>query len=94
MRLDKRVKDLFRYVGLRSQSLADPTLSYGALSGRRAALSTTPRLGLHTADSLSPAGKCPGKVRGTRPAEAVRRGVSALLNRGLARGPAEKGWIL
>jgi hypothetical protein len=29
MRLDKRVKDLFRYVGLRSQSLADPTLSYG-----------------------------------------------------------------
>jgi hypothetical protein len=30
--------DLFwlAYVGLRSQSLADPTLSYGALSGRRA----------------------------------------------------------
>ena len=24
------------YVGLRSQSLADPTLSYGALTGRRA----------------------------------------------------------
>jgi hypothetical protein len=29
MRLEKRVKNLFRYVGLRSQSLADPTLSYG-----------------------------------------------------------------
>ena len=36
MRLDNRVLNLFRYVGLRSQSLADPTLSYGALSGRRA----------------------------------------------------------
>ena len=36
MRLDNRVLNLFRYVGLRSQSLADPTLGYGALSGRRA----------------------------------------------------------
>ena len=36
MRLDNRVLNLFRYVGLRSQSLADPTLNYNALSGRRA----------------------------------------------------------
>ncbi len=35
MRLDKRVKNLFRYVGLRSQSLADPTLSYGAPIGAK-----------------------------------------------------------
>ncbi|MFN9942765.1 MAG: hypothetical protein ACK56I_25200 [bacterium] len=48
-------------------------------------------MGLHTADSLSPAGTCPGQVLGIRRAEAVRRGVSALLNRGLARDPAEKG---
>ena len=35
MRLDKRVKDLFRYVGLRSQSLADPTLRYRAPLGAK-----------------------------------------------------------
>jgi hypothetical protein len=35
MRLDKRVKDLFRYVGLRSQSLADPPLRYRAPLGAK-----------------------------------------------------------
>ncbi|MFN6206571.1 MAG: hypothetical protein ACK49R_09030, partial [Planctomycetota bacterium] len=45
MRLDKRVKDLFRYVGLRSQSLADPTLRYRAPLGAKSRTEYDPSVG-------------------------------------------------